>query len=648
MAGHPSTAGGYTNTNRRGESFGGYSSRGSFDPSAGLIRRGSVPGNSFHLTVDNGNNNPNQNLADDSSEEFHDDDETDNLESLSHHAAIGGLRKEVVLTRLGLFPLQRSDVEKSSNNNKKIIKTPVFTMLPPQSSLIGEVGGASLYMCIGNNDERQLLVLKIETKRRAGSRSSLNPTSKGPRSVRAESRVVVTNVTETRRCKGIIDICRLTDGNIPRMLVLSETEDGHGEITLQSPWGTLIKVELPLKLVINDPFHLGPAISPSRRREGGFKRVLSEGPQQLVGLQHEVSGGQVDILDADSNRHRIHIQLKPHDFQVAKILQVCQYVLPGLDNGGDGILVDWWEVFGWLHGKSDDVVDHEWTAVWVLLFAMAVSFIPDEQAHSAVKQRKKKTGLLRSSSGAMTDLDNWDSMLDQEGGSRNALPSWLKGPSWDWTMDVENRSPTTDLKKGSSVRSTRSPITAKPSMPTMNRHNTFIIRCASWARVFLKTPAGNAAFGQSGYLPTAASKNPEIQRTALATILVGLHLLEEEAKLDIATPDISCRGSRRMTPMLAQIGAWLGWENWSWRRGEYYSVQDADIDKWVFEDCKYSTAHSCACPLLICCSCNDWPSRSKSAIRTTVCAFVLGSLSLRTPPLQLPFPPGHRQPSPRY
>ncbi|KAI9871795.1 MAG: Anaphase-promoting complex subunit 1, partial [Pleopsidium flavum] len=580
VTGHPSTASGYAAGNRRGESFGGYSSRGSFGYSVGPSRRGSVPANSFNLSVSNFHNTP----ADDLVEDVNDDHHLGDFEGSGHHVAVRGLRKEVVLTRIGSFPIQRSEVERLTRKDNMPSKIKVFTMLPPPSPVVDEHEGAIIYICIVNRTDRKLLVLKVEIKQRAGPRSSQNTHFDLTTDLSAVSRATKAKVTEMRRAQGIIDVCRLTHGDIHRMLVLSETDDGHGEITLQAPWSTLVRLELPSMLAIYHPFHIGRAVSPSRRREGGLKRVLSEGPRELIGLQHEAHGGEVDLVDAEGTRHRVKVQLIPHDSQVVKVLRVCQFVLPGSDYGGDGILVGWWEVNRWFQSMGEAVVDHEWAALVVVLFAMAVNFISDKQSHGAAKQRKRKTGLLRSSSGAKVDLENWDSMLDEEGSSHGALPRWSKGAGWEWIMDQEDQLMVSDQKAGGSTRSTRSSSTATTSITTITRHNGFLVRCASLAREFLKSPAGRAASGEQGYLPTAASKDPEIQRTALATVLIGLHLLEEDAKLDIATPDKSRHGFGRLTPILAQIGGWLGWENWSWKENAYYSVEDVEMNKWLFED----------------------------------------------------------------
>jgi anaphase-promoting complex subunit 1 len=54
------------------------------------------------------------------------------------------------------------------------------------------------------------------------------------------------------RAKGVIDACRLDDGNISRMLVLTETNDGFGELSLQAPWSVLMKVPLPTQFTITN------------------------------------------------------------------------------------------------------------------------------------------------------------------------------------------------------------------------------------------------------------------------------------------------------------------------------------------------------------------------------------------------------------
>lgn len=586
VAGHPSAAGLHS-SNRRGESFGGYGSRGSFGDARSLSRRSSVPPNSFQVSVDNGNGSSHERSGDDLMDDLNEDSELDEFDKLMWRATVGGLRKEVILTKVGSFPMRRFEVSKPPHTSSRPLESKVFTILPPRRPTLDGSAGVSVYVCILNITARQLLVLEAQVKHRGEPRWSRKAKSRRPVPNTGPRGTMIGQVTEVRRDIGVIDACRLTQGNIHRMLVLSQANSGHVDITIQAPWSTLVKIEMPSRLAIYHPFNLGPAVPPSRRRESGLKRILSEGPQRLVGLQHESDGGQVDVVDAEGTRHRIQVQLEPQDFQVAQVLRLCQFVLPTFDHGGDGILVGWWTVLNWFRSTMEVTIDVEWTALVLVLFAMAVGFVNGGQAEGPTKPKKRKTGLFRSSSGARDDLEQWESMLEQEGGTGSTGPRWSRSAAWEWTTQPTDLSAASAQKSSGSARWTQS-STAGVRSTNIAKTNPFILQCASWARQFLKSPAGDIAFGVVGYLPTAASKSPEIRRTALATILIGLHLLEEEAKLDIVCSGVHSKGISRLTPVLAQLGCWIGWHDWSWKENAYYNVEDAEMERWSFEDSEYT------------------------------------------------------------
>jgi len=584
VAGHPTAAGLHGNSNKRGESFGGYSSRDSFGDARSLSRRSSVPPKSAHVNDNNSNGSFHERSGDDVMDEVNEDSELDESDKLRWRATGGGLRKEVKFSNVGTFPMRTPDIPKPTHPSNRHLDTKVFTILPPRRPTLDGSAGVSIYVCIVNKADRQLLVLNAQVKHRGEPRRSRKAKSGKPTPISEPSGTMLGQVTEVRRGNGVLDACSLTQGNIHRMLVLSEAESGDVDITIQGPWSTLVKLELPSRMAIYHPFNLGPAVPPSRRREGGLKRILSEGPHRPVGVQHESDGGQVDVVDSEGTRHRVQVQLEPHNFQVAKILRLCQFVLPTREHGGDGILVGWWAVLNWLHSTVDVAVDQEWMALVVLLFAMAVGFVNGGQAEAPNKPKKRKTGLSRSSSGANIDLEQWDSMLDLESGSGSAGPPWSKSAAWDWTTQLANQSTASAQKSSGTTRRTRSSAAGVPSTMNIAKRNSFVIQCASRARQFLKSPAGELAWGELGYLPTATSKSPEVRRTALATILIGLHLMEEEAKLDIACSGNLRKGISRLTPVLAQLGCWLGWQDWTWKENAYYNVEDAEMEKWSFED----------------------------------------------------------------
>lgn len=117
------------------------------------------------------------------------------------------------------------------------------------------------------------------------------------------------------------------------------------------------------------------------------------------------------------------------------------------------------------------------------------------------------------------------------------------------------------------------------AVPVLNK-SSYLIHCISLARDFVKSPIGQAANGEHGYLPTASARDPDFRRTALASILVGLHLLREELKLDV----LAAEALHHLTPALAQIGTWLGWEAWSCNESSYYMLESRDMGSWLFEN----------------------------------------------------------------
>ncbi|KAF3897628.1 Negative regulator of mitosis [Trichophyton interdigitale] len=220
----------------------------------------------------------------------------------------------------------------------------------------------------------------------------------------------------------------------------------------------------------------------------------------------------------------------------------------------------------------------EWTALVVILFSMAVYFIDDVATEPKILPKKKKRGaLVRSSTGSSIDLTDWHSMVDQESGSAGICTSWMSTTAWDWIREEITKNPAERTQ-------THRAVDNHKAEHQPNDKNTYITRCAQLARDFLSSPQGEAATGGDGYLPIAISRDQGTRRTALGTILVGMHLLREELKLSVANTDNSRSEKGLLLPVLAQIGGWLGWDSWTWKEGSYYGTETASIDVWAFED----------------------------------------------------------------
>ncbi|KAA6408998.1 MAG: anaphase-promoting complex subunit 1 [Lasallia pustulata] len=566
------------NTTRRGGSFGAYGSRFSTGhensikyPSSRTARasRSSFDTTSFYDAP-----------ADDLLEELGTGGDLPGFSSLGLRDAVRGLRKELVMAKIGSIPFENASDRPASIQTSNSTKPEVFTLRPPNNSLLGHNNETAISMCLIDRAKRKLLVVQISVQPHASNDKSRSTVQRGGSKLGQGLQTCKARVTGVKRGSSIIDACKVRDQGYSQILVLGETEDGFGELTLQVPWSTAKKIELPSKLLLHDPFQLGSGLSPRQKREGGFKRVLSQGPQALTRLQHSGIRGQVDILDQESSRHRLEIQLKPRNPLVQKIIKVCDSVLSGSESGHESVLRGWWDVTSWLRVRSEEEVDLEWTAVIVVLFSMAVKFIGDRRTQTPMQSRRRKGGLLRSSSGANVDTDSWEAMQTEEASLASSTSSWIQDSAWGWTAEHALPIPQLSPQANRPLRHSRPSTTSTISMPTADKKHLHLIQCMSLAQDFSKSPAGELALGRQGYFPTATSKDPELRQSALATLLMGLHLFREELKLD----PLSSNSLHSLTPVLAQIGTWLGWHHWGCSETSYYMLENVEMDRWLFDD----------------------------------------------------------------
>ena len=494
------------------------------------------------------------------------------LENPALQEAVRGLRKEVVFNKVYSMPGEDRRLGKlvpqTSGPAREII-----TMRSPNASLGDATDDATIVVCLVDRVSCELIVLEITVRAR-------NATSRD-QNVHGVARIVhqgySASVSGTTKRSGVIDACKIGDGSCARILVLESSSNGMGELSLQAPWSCLRKIELPSSLCLYNPYHISSDVTLRRRREGSFKRILSQTPQALVALQHSSCQGRVDVVDSYGTRHRLQVQFSPRNTAVQKIIKVAESVLPSSDADGEAILRGWWDTLSFVKSRSDKEIDTEWTAIIVVLFSMAIASIGDQHTEAATRQKRRKVGLLRSSSGANTDLESWEAMLNQEGGSSGAFPAWMQVGGWEWTAKESvllHASPPKRSKSSSSFIPSVAPAVPIP------KKSPYLLHCISIAREFIKSPIGQIANGEHGYLPTASSRDPDVRRTALAFILVGLHLLREELKLDI----LASETLYDLTPILAQIGSWLGWDNWGVKPSAYYMLEGTNMEAWLFED----------------------------------------------------------------
>ena len=475
------------------------------------------------------------------------------------------LRQEIALTKVCNVPAEHSNVRYSSQHIPAKSQCRIFTLTAPPSAA-DERQGSKIVICVLDPDEKKLLVLTLITKWHKRASVELND----DRNAKVEKQVVTVSLGDVMRAKGVIDACRVDDGHISRILVLAETQDGYGELTLQAPWSELMKVALPGKFALSNVRNLSHDATPFAKREGGFKRVLSQGPLALRGLRNSKPRGLVDLVDDEGKLHQLQILLQPRNPHVSKILEVCRSVVPG-SRGGEGVLVGWWNVMQWLRLESIDCVETEWTALIITLFSMAIGLsITSKPAQTQAHiKRKSRTGFLRSSSGAQSDFESLETMQSQEASNGNPSPSWADNRGWKWLSEQDGLD--SGMIKGGELHS-------PTFLSRIGEKDSFMRAHAKLARDFVRSTLGQPVVFSC--LPTSANRNLESRKAALADTFIGLHLLREEQKLDTTMADSVTIGIASLNPILAQIARWLGWTSW---------VESYDLEEAALLDVDYDT-----------------------------------------------------------
>ena len=554
-------------TGRKGASFGAQSSRLSAGPDAGIKIMKSQTLQGLRTSLDSVSlYEPALDQVDDDIEDIH------NLHEFgdpSLYDAVRGLRKEVIFSKIYSMPGESRTVHGSSIDPVRPVRS-IITLKSPDGGLGDTSDDKAIIMCLVDRAVHESLILHITLQFTKPSKPAQNVSGASLGHFRAR-------VSGMTRHAGVTDACKVGDGMVSRILLLDHSSDGIGDLSLQAPWSSVLTIELPSKLFVHNPYQIANDLSLRQRREGGFKRVLSQGPRALTALRHGNSQGCVDVVDSDRIKHRLQINFRPKSPLLRKVIRVAESVLPSSEVDGEAILRGWWDATAWLQTRPEEEIDAEWTAMLVVLFSMAVPFMGEHRAETTTRQKRRKGGLLRSSSGANTDLESWEAMLTKEGGSSSTSPAWMQDNAWAWTLK-EKATTYASPSQRSKLMGSSIPPTAV-AVP-VSKKSPYLLHCISLARDFAKSPIGQAANGKLGYLPTALAKDPVLRRTALASILVALHLLREELKLDILTAE----ALHHLTPLLAQIGTWLGWEAWGCNESSYYMLESTNMEYWLFED----------------------------------------------------------------
>lgn len=489
-----------------------------------------------------------------------------------------GLPEEVFLSKVESFSLKFSGAFHTPVKPKPIRRLSISTLSP---SDWGSPHGKSAVLAVSivDKDSKSMTIVNLKVDR--VSLPKKEKVFKKPKDRSHDDRCLLVQATGVHHYSDVLDTCKVVDGETSRLMTLSAADEGN-ELSLQSPWSNATAIDVPAKLMLYEPHAISPSKSVTRSRDSGMNRTMTDPTINIIGLDHLSSQGVFDVIDSTKRRHKLKIQLEPRNKLVKSIFHVCKFVLRDFDKAGEGMMVAWWATMKWLCDRETNENDLEWTAMTIVLFSMAIPFIEKEQAQTPVNPTRRKRGLLRSSSGSHIDLESWETMLDQESGSAGVVAPWMMNGSWGWIVEQ-------DAEELGDDRRAKKPKTEQPTPGTTFRRNSYLTRCAALTREFLDSPAGVAASGPDGFLPTGGSHPQSVRRTALCNVLVGLHLLREEHKLSVYDGEQSYKTLGLLAPILAQIGRWLRWKSWTWMEDAYFGNEIASIDRWQFEDTQISS-----------------------------------------------------------
>lgn len=435
----------------------------------------------------------------------------------------------------------------------------------------GNTPSSILSICIMDKTAHELAIVYLTAE------VLLPGKSRSKRRSKDDPLTVRLNATDVRTISNIEDACKIEDGHTSRILVLRKTRDGAKSLQLEAPWSTSFTVDLPSQFAVYRPFQTSPAAVSQPRRDIGANRIIPATHTETISLSSSAPRGEVTLVDHDGTLHRLQLRLEPRNARVVQVLSLCSFLLPAYRR--DDLMSAWWEVSKWLRTKAQPI-HSEWLALVVTLFTMVLPFVSSKPNREILSPRRKKGTHLRSGSSTTLDTSSWETMDELE---RSSGPqSWIKHSDWKWVRDADDRKTS---RPQSPIARRQWKFSATGEANT-EKKDGFIVRCSALAREFLQTPFGEYAIGPEGYLPIAVGRDRELRRTAIPAILVGLHLLREEQKLDILSHGESRQFQHELGPVLAQMGQWLGWEAWTWKDGTYYNVEIADVDDWLFEETK--------------------------------------------------------------
>ncbi|KAG5930257.1 hypothetical protein E4U42_002469 [Claviceps africana] len=445
-----------------------------------------------------------------------------------------GLQHEIRFTKIQTIALDSSNVRYSTSSLPARCQSKIFILTAPSFAL-DENHRVQLLVGIQEPLEKRLQMMTLFVKAQVKSDMAV-PSS---RKRQSEHSFVSVLPGQQWKVQNVVDSSKLIDGDLSAILVLSDSKDGQYELSAQAPWIELTKISLPT-LFVEDTRSIqyrGRATGRDMRYSNSEAIDLTH--DGIVGIRHSRRRGMIDIVDNQGRLHLLQIQLQPTCPQVTKALNICKSVLP--EGLGCRLHAGWLHIMQWLQSRTDTNPDVEWSAVTVMLLASFLNLGHDGTASSSSTQLPFRNREIAAGS---PGSENWKALSSGEAANSLGCPFWMMNRGWQWALDEDY--------DGMSSSQDELPMT--PS---------FLTRHINLAKEYINSAPGDCSLGPHGYMPTSLARSCETRRKVAVDIFMALHLLLDEEKLDITTPEYFSPGRTDLRVLLCQLARWLKWDNFS-------------------------------------------------------------------------------------
>ncbi|KAK3074943.1 Anaphase-promoting complex subunit 1 [Teratosphaeriaceae sp. CCFEE 6253] len=429
-----------------------------------------------------------------------------------------GFRRELMVRKLHSVPLDARSHHASTAASFK-----VAVLGDPHHSIDSTDSGLGLYVC--DRTTQEVSQLKIIVKQRP-----LWPTP------RNDVQIAIPIVVGQKVLGKATDLVKIGHGEVKAILLsglgLILSNDGSPPCPLphSSPYRAhgLLDVDSLQGVVDTDI---------------GRNRTLQVPPGLL---SYSLAGvrSTFDEIDTAGTHHRRRLQLRPDDPHIERLIEVCHVVLP---QSAVSFRQIWCMAREGLSSNSSIFTgtgaSHEWLALVAAVLFFAVGLL-DSKALAALNLSKVASG-QRKAHDRVTPLSHHEQV---------GLILASK-PAWSWTSTA-------------GAPALHSPISPNTKLQLHRQKDQLLPLAAALADELSQT------------LRVTATARRATALSCSVPLMLGLHVFREEQKLSVLSVPRS--RSLDLTPIISQLGQWLGLHAWGCGRGSYYYVEGANEGHWTY------------------------------------------------------------------